>query len=238
MGSGRKRRRLDQQHLAQWLRRDQGEIFEYLRVAESHKSGKIHHHLLAVMPYIRQAELSDKWKDFARGSFKVDIRAVGVKCPRCYPGKDASEKEQRRSMVIPPPGKGECLCCGYAPDWSDPGVWDDVARSVAWEVGKYLTKQPKVSGQDGIVKRLTRSKGWAARCQVKLKERDAGPCSCCGEKHVARVARVHDMTGGAEVLLEWAVNESVAFHAVGAEPCECFIADRWFEGGIAPPPSG
>lgn len=235
---GRKRRRLDQQHLSQWFRRDRDETFEYLRAAETHKSGRIHHHLVAVMPYVRQAELSGKWKDFARGSFKVDIRAVGVKCPRCYPvGRGASDKERRRSMVIPPPGRGECLCCGYAPDWSDPSVWEEVARSVAWEIGKYLTKQPKVAGVDGIIKRLTRSKAWAARCQVRLEKRDAGPCACCGEKHIVRVARVHDMAGGAEVHLDWAVSKDVAFHAVGAEPCECFTPERWFEGGIAPAPA-
>ena len=101
---GAVRRTLDYQHLAQYIRRDRGEIFEYLRVAESHKSGKIHIHALAVMPFIQQADLSDKWRDFARSSFKIDIRAAGMKCPRCYPVKTAPRAEKRRSIIIPPPG--------------------------------------------------------------------------------------------------------------------------------------
>ena len=76
--AGAKRRREDIAHLAQSLRRNGG-LFEYVRVAEAHKSGKVHCHFLVVMPYIDQRELSKRWKNFARGSFRVDIRAVGIR---------------------------------------------------------------------------------------------------------------------------------------------------------------
>ena len=87
--AGAKRRALDLAHLAQWLRRDRKSFFEYLKVAETHKSGKVHFHLLAIMPKVKQAELSHKWEDFARKSFKVGISACGIRCPNCWPGRDA-----------------------------------------------------------------------------------------------------------------------------------------------------
>ena len=46
---GANRRRLDYQHLAQWVRRDGG-VFEYLKVAELTKRGRVHTHALVIMP--------------------------------------------------------------------------------------------------------------------------------------------------------------------------------------------
>lgn len=161
---GAKRRKLDTQHLAQYMRRDKGVLFEYMRVAESHKTGKIHHHLPAIMPYMKQSELSDEWKNLARGSFRVHIEAAYMRCPNCWPGPKASPEQKRRSRIIPPPGSGQCLNCGLRPNWDEPAAWRAVATQMAWEIAKYLTKEADLAG---VKKKLTRSKGWAARCQVK-----------------------------------------------------------------------
>ena len=45
---GAKRRRLNFQHLAQWIRRA-GDTFEYLKVAELTRRGRVHTHALAIM---------------------------------------------------------------------------------------------------------------------------------------------------------------------------------------------
>lgn len=170
---GAKQRRQDQSKLARYIRRDRGEIYEYMRIEEYHKSGRIHFHNLAVMPYIRQSELSEKWATFARGSFRIDVEAVGWKCPRCWPGPKAPRKEKRRSMIIPPPGRGECLCCGFEPDWDSQETWDAAARAIAVEMSKYLTKD-LVKGKEGelrkYIKKITRSRGWAGHVQEGVEE--------------------------------------------------------------------
>ena len=64
--------------------------------------------MLAVTPYIDQPELLAAWKRYARGAFPIDIRAVGIRCARYWPGRKARpgetqaqfEKRKRRSMVF------------------------------------------------------------------------------------------------------------------------------------------
>ena len=124
---GAERRRLDFQHLAQWIRRA-GDTFEYLKVAELTKRGRVHTHALVIMPYIQQKALSAYWMKITGGSYIVDIEAVGMKCPNCWPGRNASRWRRKQSIIIPPPGKGSCQNCGYEPD-----DYTEVARYAAWE---------------------------------------------------------------------------------------------------------
>jgi len=235
---GAARRTLDYQHLAQHIRRDRGEMFEYLRVAESHKTRRIHLHTLAVMPFIRQSELSAKWKDFARGSFRVDVRAAGMKCPRCYPVKTAPRAVKRRSIIIPPPGKGECLSCGYEPDWTLESTWVDVADAIGFEMGKYLTKESVIGG---VKRKLNRSKGWAAECHEKRDKTPRLACEECGEVHtVYWDGQESDIAKrpGAE-LIWWSVAENVAWYLdkPGQGPCNCFGEDvGWRAYGQEEPP--
>ena len=232
------RRKLDYQHMAQHIRRDRGEIFEYLRVAESHKTGQIHIHTLAFMPFIRQADLSAKWKDFARGSFRVDVRAAGMKCPRCYPVKTAPREVKRRSIIIPPPGRGECLACGYEPDWNLESAWADVANAIAFEMGKYLTKESAIGG---VKRKLNRSKGWAAECHEKREKVPRSACDDCGEVHtVYWDGQEADIASrpGAEFIW-WSVAENVAWYLdkPGRGPCNCFGEDvGWRAFGQEEPP--
>ena len=57
---------------------------------------------------------------------------------------------------------------------------------------------------------------------------------CCGEKQFVHVAAAKRITGTAEVLLDYAATNSVAFHRHGGGPCRCFEVERWYEGGITP----
>ena len=49
------------------------------------------------------------------------------------------------------------------------------------------------------------------------------------------VTTVKGITGTAEVLLDYALSNSVAFHRHGGGPCRCFEVKRWKEGGAVPP---
>ena len=236
--AGATRRRLDFQHLVQYVRRDRDETFEYLRVAESHKSGKIHLHVLAVMPFIQQKALSDKWQQLARKSFRIDVRGAGMKCPRCYPDKKAPPAVKRRSIIIPPPGRGECLSCGYEPDWKLDATWADVAQAIAFEMGKYLTKEATTGG---VKKKLNRSKAWAANCQTKIEKSPRSKCEECGEVHIVywdgQEGYILARPGGE--LIWWSVEENVAWYLdkPGREPCSCFGDDVvWRAFGQEEPP--
>ena len=98
--SAKRRRQLDFQHLAQWLRR-QGKPFEYFKGAETHTNGTVHFHLLAITRYITQRQLSVEWVRCARGAPIVYIQAVGMHRPRCWPGPNAPQRRKRESMIIP-----------------------------------------------------------------------------------------------------------------------------------------
>ena len=162
--AGARRRSLDLAHLAQYVRRDRKSVFEYLRAPEEHRSGAVHLHLVVMMPYVAQAELSARWQRFARGSFRVDIRPVYMRCPRCWPGRGASEARRKRSSIVPWPGNASCPNCGYCPADAE-----EVVRGVAWEAGKYVAKSP--AGH------LTRSKAWPRARELR---EPRGPCAACG----------------------------------------------------------
>jgi len=193
---GANRRRLDIQHLAQWFRRDQGQVFEYLRVAETHKKGTVHVHLIAVTPFVDQKVLSNKWKSFARNSFRVTVQALGMKCSRCWPAEKMtlSMWEKRRRIIIPPPGNCTCSNCGYR---VDPLMfdWDHTIKSAVAEMAKYLTKE---AVNQGIIKKLNRTKGWNARCRPADQEKE--PCTDCDEVHGFRYY------GKQLAVWEWAEN--------------------------------
>jgi len=108
---GAERRRLDVQHLWQYIRRDLGFKAEYLRIAETHKSGRIHFHFIGIMPHVDQKKLSARWKKFARGSYIVWVDACFLPCPRCW-DSGLSKREKRRRRIVPWPGTSKCENCG------------------------------------------------------------------------------------------------------------------------------
>jgi len=233
---GAKRRLLDLQHLVQWQRRKHGGM-EYLKVVESGKQGHLPHlHLLAMCDFIDQRELSKAWKCVTRGSSPiVHVNAAYVKCPMCWPGKGASEGRKAKSHIVPPPGKGYCENCGHRPDWGLDG--ELLAKSIGMEIVKYLSKElgGTLVSDRGRIKKLSRSKGWAARCKVKVQSDDDVEKSrrCpCGEKHhisfVGSVERlVNSGFGGVEDIPR---DNQAAYYPKGGEPCECWGPDTiWLE---------
>lgn len=206
------RRRKDVAHFVQWFRRKYG-FFEYERFAENHKSGKIHFHMVAVCDYVAQVVLSEQWKKHARGAFRMDIEAVGLKCPRCWPGPGATRAEKRASMIVPPPGSGECRRCGYTLDWTDPGVYLDVAKEVAKELGKYLSKSVPMTYLVGKGRRqpISRSKGWLKECGPEQPDpENEPPCNECGVEHAHVPVRRDDYLR--EHYLGVAVDGAILWH--------------------------
>jgi len=208
---GSKARRLRLQAFKLYMTR-QGKPFHYLRVAESHKSGRVHLHFLVVMPYMAQRELQKRW------GFRASVSAVGLRCPRCYPGRGATFKAKRRSTIVPPPGKGSCANCGYTVDWDNPYNLARVADIVALEMSKYLTKEASMAG---VRKRMNRSRAWGKRCQVKP---DKMPvfCTGCGDEHAFRFV-------GPSARIEWdypgvnlAAAAGVAYYPAGGKPGRCW----------------
>ena len=130
---------------------------------EQHKSGKFHEHWLAVTDFLNEDDLQAQWLKHTRGSsFNVKVQAVALRSPRCWPGRNSDAKTKDRIRIVPPPGKGECLNCGFAPDWVIPSWWEELADQAASELSKYLVK----TAQSGITgKLLSRSKGWRDECQ-------------------------------------------------------------------------
>ena len=221
---GAERRRLDFQHLAQWIRRA-GDTFEYLKVAELTKRGRVHTHALVIMPYINQKALSAYWMKITGGSYIVDIEAVGMKCPNCWPGRNAPRWRRKQSIIIPPPGKGSCQNCGYEPD-----DYTEVARYAAWEAGKYLGKaldQETAGESDSAVvnrvKNLMRSKGWPKFVRAK-KSREA--CNECGETHKATFVGLAKKLAEEYPSLTCEVRGLAYYPSQGA-PCGCWADPVW-----------
>jgi len=166
---GAERRRLDEQHLIQWFKRHgylpkKGEVF-YLRVAETHRSGKVHLHLYLVTPFVDHAELKAAWRTITGGSYIIDLQTVYLKCPNCWVRGQTRAEKHRRS-ITPWPGSGKCSDCGYS--IADP---KRLARSIAVEAGKYLAKD----GTEGVKKKLTRSgsvKRYCSRCNALMRQAD------------------------------------------------------------------
>ena len=213
---GANRRRLDIQHLAQYFRRDLGRTFEYLRVAETHQKGTVHVHMLAVTPFIPQSVLSKKWADFARESFRVTVQAVGMKCPNCWPFGKLTMAEKRQRIIVPPPGDCSCKNCGYRVD-RNLFDWSAAIKSVVAEMSKYLTKE---AIQQGIVKRLNRSRGWAERCQSRDAETE--PCDDCDSVHKYQYYGIGSaVTKWASAGVEMPLMD-VAYYPDGGGACGCW----------------
>ena len=192
---GAERRRLDEQHLIQWLKRQgylgPGETF-YLRVAETHRSGKVHLHLYIILPFVPHKKLKAFWRKNTGGSRVIDVQPVYLKCPRCWvKGQTRQEKHTRR--IVPWPGSGKCATCGYTLN-----DFDALARGIAIEAGKYLAKD----GAEGVRKKLTRSgsiKQFCSRCDTHIKVKDNGVCPSCEARDRTPVERG---TGWARFKLE------------------------------------
>jgi len=224
--AGVKRRRLDLKHFVDWVRSHYG-YFEYFKVAETHKSGAVHLHMLVISCWIMQAELSAAWRRFARGAFRIDIRAVGVRCLKCWPGRQARpgetqaafERRKRRSMIFPFPGTGKCGSCGYGPVVSD----EEVATACAWETAKYLGK----SWGDGWdlagekPNRVTRSKGWP-RVPKDKPEGEAGPCEYCDDYHTTTFVGCAGQVEKDFPGVVGACEDDLAFYPPGGAPCLCW----------------
>lgn len=215
---GRSRRRWDMAHLVQYVRRDRGDSFEYLRVPEYHRSGAVHLHLVADMPFVAQDELSAKWVDFARGSFKVDIEALGMRCPVCWPGKGAPRSERKRSMIIPPPGKGKCPNCGFEPDKG--GLVNVTALGASQEAGKYL------GGKGGRKPgKVTRSREWLLPTRKQIGSYCKGCCDEHSYYYVGGANRVFASHPGIEVLSLLGCR----CYPKGGAACGCFGEGDWVE---------
>jgi len=246
---GAERRRKDWTHLMQTIKRQepkfaedvsvehpQGRPVPYMKVAETHRSGAVHFHALAAVPFLKQAELSKNWRKHSRDSFRIDIRAVGVRCPvvfssgrRCWPGRQprpgesqhAFQGRKRRSMIIPYPGTGKCGNCDYRLEVSD----EEVARAVANETVKYITKQFGDGWDLGGEKpnRITKSTTWLR--VPKAEEGEPGPCEYCDDYHTTTYV---GCAGQVEKEFPGIVDSCegrVAYYPPGGAPCLCFGED-------------
>jgi len=241
---GADRRKDDWAHLMQQIKRHEPQFAEdvsaehpqgwpvpYMKVAETHRSGAVHFHAPAVIPFIKQSELAASWKIFARGATMIDIRAVGIRCDRCWPGRKARPGEtqaefgrrKRRSMIIPFPGTGKCGTCGYRPVVSD----EEVAGAVANETVKYITKQFGDGWDLGGEKpnRITKSTTWLRVSEEDEEEGEPGPCEYCDDYHrteyVGCAGQVEKDFPG--IVGAW--DDGLAFYPPGGAPCLC-----WGEG--------
>jgi len=226
---GAERRRLDLKHFVAWVRSFYG-YFAYFKVTETHKSGAVHFHLLVISPWLNQPELSAAWRRYARDAFRIDIRAVGVKCPRCWPGRQARsgesqtafEKRKRRSMIIAPPGPGKCLNCGLRLIASD----EEVAQACAWETAKYLGKSFgdgwDLAGEKANL--VSRSKDWP-RVPKDKREGEAGPCEYCDDYHTTTFVGCAGQVEKDFPGTTGACEDDLFFHSPGGAPCLC-----WGEG--------
>jgi len=179
-----------------------------------------------MMPFLPQKFLSEAWLKATRGTSRViDIRAMALKCPRCWPGPDATKAEKKRSMIVPPPGRGECLQCGYEPDWQDAEVGMNSAREISREVIKYLSKELVAEGVvKNKVKKLSRSGQWKVRCVIKREKEPVERCDHCEAYHtwsfVGRQSKLTDEGfGGVE---DFAGDYSVAYYPRGSVPGSCW----------------
>lgn len=184
---------LRRKHLArliQKMRRQKIDV-EYLRTIESHKSGRIHMHLLLTFRYFDQRKLSDWWRAETGDSGIVWITAVFMKCPSCW-DRSLSAKEKAKAQIVGGTAKNRCRRCGYRPE-----SIEDVAHQAALEIGKYLAKD--FADSPGV-KVLTRSRGWLefkreAEEMLKAEKAEKADCFCCGVVHEHTVIIREDHRG-------------------------------------------
>jgi len=229
--AGQRRRKLDRQHLIQAIRRDRKEFFEFMRVPEQHRSGKVHEHWLVVAGYLDGDDLQAQWQKHTRGSsFNVKVNAVAMPCPRCWPGRLAPQEQKAKSRIIPPPGKGECGLCGYSPDWATPEAWDSVKHHVASEMAKYLVK----TAESGFSRKLlSRSKGWRERCCRDDDELDrlvdgSELCAECNVVHSWRFLGLVEKLVNNRLEARLVADEGRVYQYGRDGPCNC-----WGDGAIS-----
>jgi hypothetical protein len=223
--------------LVRWIRSQYG-FCHYLRVSETHQSGKFHVHLVVLMPWVTQRELSERWKFFS-GSSYVHIEYLYTPCPtpNCYAqdrrGRPVRDKRGRpvRSKLIPPSSRtsGVCATCGYAPDWSKPEVFAQVALDAARYVGKYITKQ---GGQGDHTRLMNRSQEWNKVCRPKVEKPGRAPCTDCGKPHEFHPLIQRPDVGGDQphypkLETERGLLPITAYHPIGGAPCSCWDAYIW-----------
>ena len=218
--SGAERRRKDVAHFVQQIRRELGrDNFEYFRVAENHKSGNVHLHMLVRVPYYLQAKASAQWRKNSRDADRIWISPVGMRCPNCWPGPKASREEKKRHMIVPWPGKGRCESCGLEP--AHDGFTDqDVAKAAAKELGKYLSKSVPVSylSSKGRRQPIARSKGWLRECKPDQPDQEPEPpCDSCHVTHTYRAVWKNEFL--AEHLLAAAIAGEILNQS---GRCECW----------------
>jgi len=194
--------------LWQWLRKVLG-YAEWLKVAESHKSGRIHFHFLVVMRGVDVKKLRAFWKKLT-GASQLRIDSAFLKCPSCWePGLGGAERESRK--IVPWPGSGRCGHCGHKLKGQD---YERIVWSIALEAGKYLAKE---MGRASKHKRLTRSRQWP-RLDVGKPEKQF--CAECDAEH--SFERVGSVAGHIKAKFEAIEGAHVAFFRNGGAPCYCF----------------
>ncbi len=126
-------------------------------------------------------------------------------------------------MIIPSPGPGKCLNCGYRPVVSD----EEVAWACAQETVKYITKQFGDGWDLGGEKpnRITKSTTWLRVSEHDPDEGEFGPCEYCDDYHrteyVGCAGQVEKDFPG--IVGAW--EDDLAFYPPGGAPCLC-----WGEG--------
>ena len=189
--------------------RKKNKFAHWLKVAESHKSGKIHFHFLVIMPGFSRDELVAFWEKLT-GANQLWIESTFLKCPNCWQGAIRANRQQNRK-IVPWPGSGKCGNCGYKLKGQD---FETIIRGIAAEASKYLGKEMARASKH---KKLTRSKGWPAPVDDK---REKELCDKCDSFHVYQ--RIGDVAGHVQVKLAEIEGAHVAYHPAGGRPCHCF----------------
>ena len=134
--------------------RKKNKFAHWLKVAESHKSGRIHFHFLVVMPGFPREDLVAFWEKLT-GANQLWIESTFLKCPNCWQDGIRADRQKNRK-IVPWPGSGKCGNCNYRIKGQD---FESIIRGIAAEASKYLGKEMARASKH---KKLTRSKGWPA----------------------------------------------------------------------------
>ena len=81
--------------------RKKNKFAHWLKVAESHKSGRIHFHFLVIMPGVSR-DLVAFWEKLT-GANQLWIESTFLKCPNCWQDEIRANRQQNRKIV---PGQG------------------------------------------------------------------------------------------------------------------------------------
>ena len=189
--------------------RKKNKFAHWLKVAESHKSGRIHFHFLVVMPGFPREDLVAFWEKLT-GANQLWIESTFLKCPNCWQDGIRADRQKNRK-IVPWPGSGKCGNCNYRIKGQD---FESIIRGIAAEASKYLGKEMARASKH---KKLTRSKGWPALVDDKPEK---VKCVECDSFHVYK--RIGEVTGHVKVKLAEIEGAHVAFYFSGGGPCHCF----------------